>query len=662
MSALRSKPDSFDLHVKSFCFCNGESESQIISAGDDFSLKFFDLEKKEVKKYIDAEDEINALYFIEKKKILLFAYGAQLKYININDNDEITNLSESVSLTKFNTNIKAINYSKNFNTAIAFADDEEIHLIDLETLEINKIPSQHEGSVRSIFVEHNLLITCGYDGMMIINKFTSSINFEFLSKVRLSNKLKYNDVQHLSVDVLENKYLFVAGNFLLRRIKIENEANLNNPLIEMESSVCHSDDIVYLKLLFNKFLFTLEKSGFTKIYYVKSFDNFMLLQSFNIYYELNKSPENYKLDKFSFFADERENIKSAQIYYCYGNQSEKIFYGVLNNLYSLVEQEMKKKNKEAAVHKDFQFKEIDDLIFDNKPGIECDDQMDICEEENKNEKNKKHIKSKKEKKSKKNKKEKKEKKKDDQWFLDDQPQVNSEFNDAPESEEDDEDSNSSENSESKKKFKKSAGDILGISEIEDDNGDIKSVDEIEKSIKFIPFKRLFKSIDREEKLRKMVGYESLADKIIDCLPQGAFNNNPELTFTKETEKKNNLNYICWNMIGTISIRNDENFKFIDIDFSEITNKKKLILIDKNNLTLGIMNNCGALLASQIEEENMDEYEKEEKSKNAIVEFKTIHNWGKYKDWSITLPQNEVNIYIDLMYLTLLEPNMFSYWS
>jgi len=142
-------------------------------------------------------------------------------------------------------------------------------------------------------------------------------------------------------------------------------------------------------------------------------------------------------------------------------------------------------------------------------------------------------------------------------------------------------------------------------------------------------------------LRKAQGYESIADRIIDCLPQKPFNTNATLSYSPELEKKTNQNYICWNMIGTISIRNDENLKFIDINYAELTNKKKLVILDKNNLTLCVMNNCGALLASQLEEENMDEYEKEEKPKNAVLEFKTIYNWGKYKDWTILLPEKEV---------------------
>jgi len=148
-------------------------------------------------------------------------------------------------------------------------------------------------------------------------------------------------------------------------------------------------------------------------------------------------------------------------------------------------------------------------------------------------------------------------------------------------------------------------------------------------------------IDKEEKFRNVNNHDSIAEKIIDCLPQKPFNTNATLILSKDMVKMNHLIYICWNMIGTISIKDDENLRFIDINFAELTNKKKLVFLDKNNLSLGIMNNCGVLLASQLEEENMDEYEKEDKAKNAILQFKTIHNWGKYKDWSVILPDKEV---------------------
>lgn len=132
----------------------------------------------------------------------------------------------------------------------------------------------------------------------------------------------------------------------------------------------------------------------------------------------------------------------------------------------------------------------------------------------------------------------------------------------------------------------------------------------------------------------------MADKIIDCLPQASFNNNSLLNIKPEEEQSSQV-YLCWNMIGTINIRNEESLKLIDINFSEMTNKKKLVILNKNNYSLATMNNCGALLANQIEEENIDEYENEDKPKNATMEFKTIYNWSKYKDWQITFPKNEV---------------------
>lgn len=134
----------------------------------------------------------------------------------------------------------------------------------------------------------------------------------------------------------------------------------------------------------------------------------------------------------------------------------------------------------------------------------------------------------------------------------------------------------------------------------------------------------------------------MADKIIDCLPQEIFNNNSLLTYKAEESESSQV-YLCWNMIGQINLRNEDNLKLIDVNFSEMTNKKKLVILNKNNYTLATLNNCGALFANQIEEENMDEYENEneEKQQNAIMEFRTIYNWSKYKDWQITFPKNEV---------------------
>ena len=119
-------------------------------------------------KTLDSEDEINAIFYTPEKNLILFAFGAELKLQE--NNSETSNLSEAISLTKFNTHVKGIHYSKEFNLIFAFSEDEEIHIINLENYSINKINSNHEGSIRNMFVKNELLITTGFDGMLVINK------------------------------------------------------------------------------------------------------------------------------------------------------------------------------------------------------------------------------------------------------------------------------------------------------------------------------------------------------------------------------------------------------------------------------------------------------------------------------------------------------------
>ena len=96
------------------------------------------------------------------------------------------------------------------------------------------------------------------------------------------------------------------------------------------------------------------------------------------------------------------------------------------------------------------------------------------------------------------------------------------------------------------------------------------------------------------------------------------------------------------MIGYIVQRSEPNFKAIDISFADFTNKKKISFVDVNNHNLAVLNNCGALFASKIEETELDEYEKDDKKDNAIIEFKSINNHSLLKNWSYTLPIEEVN--------------------
>jgi hypothetical protein len=103
-------------------------------------------------------------------------------------------------------------------------------------------------------------------------------------------------------------------------------------------------------------------------------------------------------------------------------------------------------------------------------------------------------------------------------------------------------------------------------------------------------------------------------------------------------------FLCWNLIGSLAIREESDFSAIEVEFSNPTNKKKLVIVDNNNISMGILNNCGCVFARKSEEDNMDEYEKDEKmddnKKKSMIQFKPIHTWTNLKDWFYFLPNGE----------------------
>jgi len=101
----------------------------------------------------------------------------------------------------------------------------------------------------------------------------------------------------------------------------------------------------------------------------------------------------------------------------------------------------------------------------------------------------------------------------------------------------------------------------------------------------------------------------------------------------------NSRFLCWNLIGSIVLREENEFQSIDVNFSNPNNKKKLVIVDTNNISMGVLNNCGAIFGSKGDEENYDEYEKDDKKLSTVL-FKPIHAWTNLKEWQFTFGQGE----------------------
>ena len=62
-------------------------------------------------------------------------------------------------------------------------------------------------------------------------------------------------------------------------------------------------------------------------------------------------------------------------------------------------------------------------------------------------------------------------------------------------------------------------------------------------------------------------------------------------------------------MGSIALRYENEFRFIDIEFADQNFKRNLIIPDSYNIELGAMNHVGAVLASKVvSDENSYEHD------------------------------------------------------
>lgn len=114
-------------------------------------------------------------------------------------------------------------------------------------------------------------------------------------------------------------------------------------------------------------------------------------------------------------------------------------------------------------------------------------------------------------------------------------------------------------------------DNLNLSDLEDENGEIKPKEEIEQSNKIL-------NLGIEEKRQAMV--VSKADKIIDCIPQEGFISGS--TDFSSTQAR----FLCWNLIGSVILREQVDMSYIEIEFSNPINKNKKLIQNDHDFTMG----------------------------------------------------------------------------
>jgi len=144
--------------------------------------------------------------------------------------------------------------------------------------------------------------------------------------------------------------------------------------------------------------------------------------------------------------------------------------------------------------------------------------------------------------------------------------------------------------------------------------------------------------EKEISDKKSIVQKSNADMWIDAVPQTNFHSS-ETSFFKSRR------FLCWNLIGSIVVRKDAEYNFLDIDFSDKNFHKNIRTRDMYNLEMGEMNYCGAIMASRAIEVNDNEYEDEihndEMRQFSYIQFKCFSYIYEPCDWTLKLQKGEV---------------------
>lgn len=234
--------ESFSNHVGEYSMTINAKRNEIISGGEDFLMKIFDLETKTSKSIKDVDDEIKAIKICGNK--LLFGQGNSIQMLDNFDSSNY-NPKDSILLTNFNSAVRRIEYNSKYNCIIACSEDDDLHLVKLSTLDLYKYKTNHEGSLRNIRVsdDENILMTSGCDGYITFYDFIEEGKISINKKLKIANKTNLESKQNLQADInSNNQIVIVPGNTYLKQLDlklIDSEAFslLNIPTIFQKSDI-----------------------------------------------------------------------------------------------------------------------------------------------------------------------------------------------------------------------------------------------------------------------------------------------------------------------------------------------------------------------------------------------------------------------------------------
>jgi len=355
-----------------FVFSINNSTNEMIM-GEDNLIKIILIDKlveRENKGNKDVEKEINCILYENNK---IFYNQEEKLYMS-----DYLSLDNTCLLTTLSSKISKILYNNKFNYVICYDEDDNIHIIDINTKNVNQYKSENKCSIKTGIISKNeqFLILLGIDGQLTVYEFNkleqknTALNIKniirnFLPKNVLESK-KWNGIFDTN-----NKNILISGGESLLKI-----VDLNDKELKANSSTDFTclDDISYTKFINDEVIMIIDIRNNIKIYHYLNKKLIMKLDA-------SKENDEHPFQNLDFLIHEEDKNLIVEI--IYGDNGGNLFISdKINisekNMENLDEKvmdelfgELDEENKDKKEKKD----EDNDLSSDKK-SKKSDEKMD----------------------------------------------------------------------------------------------------------------------------------------------------------------------------------------------------------------------------------------------------------------------------------------------
>ena len=157
---------SKSLSMESFVYSINKSSKEII-VGEDTLIKIVPIDNLVERENAEFDKQIKSILY-ENEKIF---YNQEEKLFMC----EYTSLQTTCLLTSLSSTILKILFNKKYNYVVCYDEDDNVHIVDLATKNVNQYKSENKCSIKNgiISKDEKYLFLLGTDGQLTIYEFNS---------------------------------------------------------------------------------------------------------------------------------------------------------------------------------------------------------------------------------------------------------------------------------------------------------------------------------------------------------------------------------------------------------------------------------------------------------------------------------------------------------